>query len=74
MTFIECLEYCAGQSEFVKEFDRLYGTHLSQIGRRSPLDAMIDEATGRDKESLDKLSAFVFRFVWAPLCEGRFLI
>jgi hypothetical protein len=71
MTFEEVLLYCADQPEFVREFDRLYGAHLSTLDRRSGLDAMIDEATGRDTAALDKFAAFVLEFVWPYLPLSR---
>jgi hypothetical protein len=49
------------------EFDRLRGTHLSTLHRRAPIDAMIDEATGRDKEAVLVFAAFVYDFIYLPL-------
>lgn len=71
MTFEECVNVCAGTRELVREFDRLAGTHLSEIGRRAPIHAMIDEASGRDAAAFRKFVAFVAEFVWAPmLCDA----
>jgi hypothetical protein len=58
---------CAGTHELVKEFDRLSGSHLSELRTRTPLDAMIDDATGRYDAELAKFTAFVFTFVWLPM-------
>ena len=49
VTFLTPLEYwlrlCAGNGELLAHYDRLRGTNLS--GRGTPIDRMIDEATGR---------------------------
>jgi hypothetical protein len=68
MTLHECILYCLQQPALVAEFDRLSGTHLSQP--RSPLDAMIDEATGRDAEALARFAAFVAVCIWQPVYGG----
>ena len=39
------LRLCAGNREMVESYDRLRGTNLS--GRGTPIDRMIDEATGK---------------------------
>jgi hypothetical protein len=67
MTFAECVEFCARQEGLVREFDRLAGTHLSTVNRRSPLSAAIDEATGRDENAARKFVAFVWDCVWIRL-------
>jgi hypothetical protein len=66
-TYAQCLSYAASLPEFVAEFDRLHGTHLAKLDRRTPLDAMIDDATGRDNAALAAFCQFVFAFVWLPL-------
>jgi hypothetical protein len=65
MTFEECVLYCAKQPELVREFDRLSGTSLGKP--RSGLDAMIDEATGKQDDDMAKFVAFVTWAVWAPM-------
>lgn len=67
MTFIDCVLECASVPEFVAEFDRLSGTHLSKVGQRSGLDALIDESTGRDNDAMQKFTAFVFAYIWLPM-------
>lgn len=74
MTFIDCLRMCAKNAEFVAEFDRLHGTQLSKLDKRTPLDALIDDSTGRDRESVKLFADFVWRFVWLTFLqyeEGR---
>jgi hypothetical protein len=65
VTLDECILHCARVPALVAEFDRLSGTHLSKP--RSALDAMIDEATGRDDEALAKFCAFVTEYIWMPV-------
>jgi len=67
MTFGQVLNVTAETPELVREFDRLCGTHLATIGTRAPIDRMIDEATGRERDEVMKFAAFVFEFVWLPL-------
>jgi hypothetical protein len=69
VSYAECLSVASRTPALVAEFDRLAGTHLSALGRRSPLDAMIDEATGRDREALARWMAFVYECVWCRLPE-----
>ena len=59
-TFYECLMYCAGNKELIKEFDRLSGSNLSLQG--PPINFMIDEATGKLKEDLTLFCDFVYVF------------
>lgn len=42
------LRLCAGNRELLANYDRLRGTNLS--GRGSPIDRLIDEATGKLEE------------------------
>lgn len=67
VTFLGCVREAARQPGLVREFDRLAGTHLSKIAERSPLDAMIDEATGRDREAILKFLDFVYECVYTRL-------
>ncbi len=67
MTFEEVLLQTAANREFVREFDRLTGCSLSKLGGRSPLDAMIDDATGRTEAEVGQFVAVVFDVVWMRL-------
>lgn len=66
-TLLDCLHAAIDNEDLVREFDRLSGTHLSKVHLRSPLDAMIDEATGRDADAIDQFVAFVIVCIWVPL-------
>lgn len=69
MTFGECVIECARTPAFVREFDRLAGTHLSSMGTRQPIEAMVDEATGRDREAMRMFLSFVWEFVYTRIPE-----
>lgn len=64
MTFEECVLLCSENNELVNQFDRLNGTHLSKLDRRQPIERMIDESTGRDKDAAKKFVDFVYDVVW----------
>lgn len=70
-SFTECLAQAARTPELVKEFDRLTGHHLSEVGRRSPINAMVDEATGRDDAALKEFASFVMVYIWMPLQSAQ---
>lgn len=65
MTFHECLMFCAKQSELVENFNRLTGYKLGEP--RSPIDQMIDQATGLEDEAMREFISFVHEFVWLRL-------
>lgn len=69
MTFQECVLQCAANKELVAEFDRLSGTSLGES--RSPLDRLIDEATGREEDEIKEFVKFVFLCIWLPLISGE---
>jgi hypothetical protein len=69
-TFEEVVAYAVGNSELVKEFNRLSGCNLGQSAQRTGLDRLIDESTGYSGETDDdmaKFAAFVWEFVWCRL-------
>lgn len=71
MTFDECAVYCVGNSELVKEFNRLSRCHLGE--RRTPIEASIDNACGYDpdKEAIPQFLDFVYQCIWQPLLRGE---
>ena len=78
LTFKKCVEDCLATPDFVQEFDRLAGCHLGAQKTQSPVDALVDQATGFDEmqKELDRRDfaalfvAFVFEVVWLRLPEG----
>lgn len=71
MTFPEVVEYCAMEPEFVKQFNRLTGSHLFEDLKRAPITKMVDEATGYEEELkkkqheyMQEFISFVWEVVW----------
>jgi len=63
-----CIREALNQPELLEQFDRLNETHLSK--RRSPLEQMIDEATGYpgfSEKEMRHFFDFVRDYVWKPL-------
>lgn len=58
MSFEQCALYCAGNTELVKEFNRLSGCHLGE--HRTPIDIAIDSACGYDpdREAMPQFFAY----------------
>lgn len=67
VTFADCVMTAAATPELVEQFDRLTGHHLSKLDHRSGLDAMIDEATGRDRAAILDFLDFVWDCVYTRL-------
>ena len=67
MTFYDCLMECVGNRELVKGFDRLRGTNLSMSG--PPINLMVDEATGKQREDMNKFIEFCWDCVWTRLTK-----
>lgn len=60
LSFLECLN-AAIQTDIVKEWERLSGKKLIAS---SPIDRMIDEATGYQEEVLKEFIDFVYDYVF----------
>ncbi len=69
MSFEQCALYCAGNTELVKEFNRLSGCHLGE--HRTPIDIAIDSACGYDpdREAMPQFLDFVYHCIWLPLLK-----
>lgn len=70
MTFEDVVMECWGNDEFVRQFNRLAGTHLKET-KRAPIEMLIDNATGyepgMDDAEAHKFFAFVKDMVWDRL-------
>lgn len=64
MTFLECVAQCGAQKGFVEQVERLQNHKFGFLHPRSPLDAAIDKATGRDEKDLALWIAIVYDLVW----------
>ena len=74
MNFLDCVQHCLSIEPLVKEFDRLWGHNLSDRGKRSPIEKMIDTACDYDpyeKAMLDFMG-FVDKYVWSTLPDEYF--
>ncbi len=64
------VERCLDEKELVEQFARLYGIGLPQIAK-SPIEYMVDEATGwrsdQYREFFNAFIPFVHRAVYLPL-------
>lgn len=60
-TFLDCVMLCARTPEFVENWQRLRGMSLG----KTPIDRMIDEATGYDREICEQFLNDVWECVWA---------
>ncbi|KKM85251.1 hypothetical protein LCGC14_1291030 [marine sediment metagenome] len=65
MYFHECVDYCAGNKEFIKQFDRLAGTNLSLKG--TPIELMVDKSTGKQDADMRMFCDFVYEAIWSRL-------
>lgn len=68
--FFECLKRAAANRELVEQFDRLRGTNLSLKG--SPIERMIDSATGKLDDDLGKFVDFVREYIYERLDRSSF--
>ncbi len=75
MTFLDVVSETLGQPELIKQFNHLTGCELG-VDTRKPIEKMIDDATGYQKE-LDKKQLeymgkflwFVYQTIWLPLAN-----
>lgn len=72
MTFTECLFYCIGEPELVKEFNRLTGSRIG-VDDRKPIERLVDEAAGYIPFADDyvKFIQFVWAAIYLPLKEAE---
>jgi hypothetical protein len=61
ISFLDCLQFCLHTSEFVKEWERLSGKKLLPA---SPINRLIDEATGYDMAIMGEFADFVYASVF----------
>ena len=67
-TLFECLNAAANEPELVYEVDRLTGHNLSREG--TPLDLMIDDATGRTDTAISDFINFVDDCIYQRLTHN----
>lgn len=74
IAFATCLKAALDSQEPVDQFDRLNGNQLSAVAKRSPLEILVDQASGYDVEieaMMQQTSlafiAFVYEFIYLRL-------
>lgn len=74
--FSAVVNMCLDEEEFIQQFERLSGIHRPP-SRKSPIEVMVDEATGFNQSQWQKFFEgfiqFVYEFVWLrwPEREGE---
>ena len=63
--FLRCLHEAIDTPELVENFDRLYGATLST--RTSPIERMVDEATGKRDDDMRAFVEFVHFSIYTRL-------
>ncbi len=74
MDFHGCVLYCAGQTEFVQQWESLTGYRLMLPKAKTPLEAMIDRAV-KFEPAEETMRAFihdVYDIVWSRLPAEAF--
>lgn len=66
--FHRCLNECIETPELVENFDRLYGATLA--ARKSPIETMVDVATGKREDDMRAFTAFVHDSVYLRLSDA----
>lgn len=64
ISFEETVKVCLNTPEFMENYKRLRGVAL---GSGSPIERMVDEATGRMKKEMFDLCDFIRDYVWLPV-------
>lgn len=75
MDFASGVAEAAKIPEFVDNYNRLTGNNFKFFIARSPMEAMVDKATGFkgfDEEEAWKFAAFFYEFVWSRLPDNCF--
>jgi hypothetical protein len=67
MTLADCVSVAAGNAEFVSNWMRLHGITLAG----SPIDAMVDEASGRNDAIAAQFIADVKELIYDRIPRGR---
>lgn len=62
LSFDHCWRTSANTPELVQQFDRLYGSSLA--GTATPVERLIDDATGKTKDDCQAFLRFVWNFIY----------
>lgn len=72
--FLDVVQACMNSAEFMAEYRRLTGEMIRE--ERTPIDMMIDEATGHmpyDDGEVVRFAARIYDLVWLRLPAGAFV-
>jgi hypothetical protein len=67
LSFVECVNTCLGNPEFMREWDRLHG---SRLACPDSIEGQIDLACGKLEEDAVELYSFIFERIWLPLVDS----
>ena len=75
MNFLDAFIYSVKETpEFYQQLERLYGEKtISLLKGRSPIEKMVDEATGHQDAIYSKMMGQFKRFVWDTLPKECFV-
>jgi hypothetical protein len=65
--FMACVHQTVSTPELVEQFDRLYGADLSR--RRTPIDQMVDAASGKKDSDIASFMRFVHDAVYMRVSD-----
>ncbi len=65
--FAICVTEAAGTAELVAHFDRLHGCSVGNLFKRSPIERMVDQATGFADDQMRQFVGFVHDCVYLRL-------
>ena len=65
--FAKCLIEAGATSELVEQFDRLTGCKVGRIGNGSPIERMVDKATGFQDDQMRQFAEFVHDCIYLRL-------
>lgn len=77
MDFAEGCAEAASIPEFVENYNRITKSSFKLYAPRSPIEAMVDKATGFkgfDEEEAAKFAAFFYEYVWSRLPNECFAV
>lgn len=60
--WVDCLRWASSSPEIIERFQKETGVRVRPI--RSPLDAMIDNATGYNRDCFEKFVAWFNENIW----------
>jgi hypothetical protein len=69
LTFLQCVKEASGCIELLAQIDRLFRTNL--LGKGSPIERMVDDATGRNDADIQTFLRFVWNCIFIRVEEVK---